>query len=96
MTTMFAVQLAFSDDPARLEGRPAHRQRLADHLAGGRLLAAGPYADESGALLVFLVPNRAAIDEIIADDPYYSGPGVTVAAVQEWNPVTAHPALADL
>jgi len=90
---MYAVQLAFSDDPARLEGRPAHREKLAAHVAAGRLLAAGPFSDESGALLVFLVDDRAAIDEILADDPYYSGPGVTVAGVQEWNPVTRHPAL---
>jgi len=90
---MYAVQLAFSDDPARLEGRPAHREKLAAHVAAGRLLAAGPFSDESGALLVFLVDDRDAIDEIVADDPYYSGPGVTVASVQEWNPVTRHPAL---
>jgi uncharacterized protein len=90
---MYAVQLAFSDDPARLEGRPAHRERLAAHLEAGRLLAAGPFSDESGALLVFLVDDRAAVDEILADDPYYSGPGVTVAGVQEWNPFTRHPAL---
>ena len=96
MARMYAVQLAFSDDPARLEGRPAHREKLAAHRAEGRLLAAGPFADESGALLVFLVDDRAAIDQILAADPYYSGPGVTVASVQEWNPVTRHPALADL
>jgi uncharacterized protein YciI len=90
---MYAVQLAFSDDPARLEGRPAHREKLAAHVAAGRLLAAGPFSDESGALLVFLVDDRAAIDEILADDPYYSGPGVTVAGVHESNPVTRHPAL---
>jgi uncharacterized protein YciI len=90
---MYAVQLAFSDDPARLEGRPAHREKLVEHLAAGRLLAAGPYTDESGALLVFLVDDRRGIDQILADDPYYSGPGVTVAGVEEWNPVTRHPAL---
>ena len=96
MASMYAVQLAFSDDPARLEGRPAHREKLAAHVAAGRLLAAGPYSDESGALLVFLVDDRAAIDEILADDPYYSCPGVTIAGVQEWNPVTRHPVLAEL
>jgi uncharacterized protein len=93
---MYGVQLAFSDDPARLEGRPAHREKLAAHQADGRLLAAGPFTDESGALLIFLVDDRAALDQILAADPYYSGPGVTVASVQEWNPVTRHPALADL
>ena len=89
---MFAVQLTFSDDPARLDHRPAHRERLAALAADGRLLAAGPWSDESGALLVFLVSGRDEVDEIIATDPYYAAPGVEVAAVREWNPVTRHPA----
>ena len=96
MTTMFAVQLAFSDDPSRLELRPAHRERLAGLVADGRLLAAGPWSDDSGALLVFLVDDRAALDVLMAEDPYYTAPGVTVASIQEWNPVTRHPALADV
>jgi uncharacterized protein YciI len=93
---MYAVQLAFSDDPARLDHRPAHRERLAALAAGGRLLAAGPWAEDSGALLVFLTTSRAELDEIMAGDPYYSAPGVEVIGVREWNPVTRHPALADL
>jgi uncharacterized protein len=96
MTSMYAVQLAFSDDPARLELRPAHRERLAAHAAAGRLLAAGPWSDDSGALLVFLVGDRTALDVLLAEDPYYSAAGVTVASIEEWNPVTRHPALADL
>jgi uncharacterized protein len=93
---MFAVQLTFSDDPARLDHRPAHRERLSALAAESRVLAAGPWSDESGALLVFLVADRAEVDEIIAADPYYSAPGVEVAGVHEWHPVTRHPALADL
>ena len=96
MTCMYAVQLAFSDDPSRLELRPAHRERLAAHVAEGRLLAAGPWSDDSGALLVFLVDDRTALDVLMAEDPYYTAPGVTVAGIEEWNPVTRHPALADL
>ncbi len=34
-----------------------------------------------------------AVQLAFSDDPYYAGPGVTVAGVQEWNPVTRHPAL---
>ena len=93
---MYAVQLAFSDDPARLELRPGHRERLAALAADGRLLAAGPFADESGSLLVFLVDDRAAVDAILAEDPYYSAPGVTVASVREWNAVIRHPAVAEV
>jgi uncharacterized protein len=93
MARMYAVELAFSDDPSRLEQRPAHRERLAAHVAAGRLLAAGPWSDDTGALLVFLVDSRDALDTILADDPYYATPGVTVASVREWNPVTRHQAL---
>lgn len=93
---MFAVQLAFADDISRLELRPAHRERLAALAAEGRLLAAGPWADDSGALLVFTVDTRNDLDAILTADPYYEAPGVTVASIQEWNPVTRHPALAAL
>jgi uncharacterized protein YciI len=96
MNRMYAVQLSFSDNPGRLEHRPAHRETLAGLADDGHLLAAGPWSDESGALLVFLVDTRQEVDEIIAADPYYSAPGVEVAGVHEWNPVTRHPALADL
>ena len=90
---MYAVLLAFHDDDARLALRPQHRERLAHLAAEGRLLAAGPWPDDSGALLVFVVPNRDDLDAIMAVDPYYRTPGVTVAAVHEWNPVTRHLAL---
>ena len=93
---MYAVQLAFSDDTSRLELRPAHRERLAALAAEGRLLAGGPWSDDTGALLVFTVDARADLDDLLADDPYYTAPGVTVASVREWNPVTRRPALAEV
>jgi uncharacterized protein YciI len=93
MAGMYAVLLAFSDDPGRLDHRPAHRERLADLVAEGRLLAAGPWTDESGALLVFLVDSRADLDAILDSDPYYSAPGVSIAGIHEWYPVTRHEAL---
>lgn len=92
---MFAVQLAFTDDAARLALRPAHRERLAGLAADGKLLAGGPWSDDSGALLVFVVEDRDALDGILREDPYYSAPGVTVS-VREWNPVTRHHALDSL
>ncbi len=93
MARMYALQLVFSDDPARLDHRPAHRERLAALVAEGRVLAAGPWTDESGALLVFLVEDREDLDAIIAADEYYTAPGVTIAGIHEWYPVTRHEAL---
>jgi uncharacterized protein len=94
MRRMYAVQLAFSDDDSRLEHRPAHRERLAALVADDRLLAAGPWSDDSGALLIFRADSREELDATMAEDPYYRVPGVTVASVQEWTPVTRHEAIA--
>jgi uncharacterized protein len=92
---MFAVQLAFSDD-ARLALRPQHRDRLAALASQGKLLGAGPWPDESGALLIFVLAGREELDQLMSADPYYTTSGVSVASIHEWNPVTRHPALAEL
>ncbi|MFG3259484.1 YciI family protein [Streptomyces sp. NPDC048172] len=83
---MLILELAFSATPERLAARPAHRDVLARLHAEGKLLAAGPWADDSGALLVFTA-DRAALDRVMDDDPYYRTPGVEVLGVREWTPV---------
>ncbi|MFW6693421.1 YciI family protein [Streptomyces sp. MAR4 CNX-425] len=83
---MLVLELRFAPDPARLAARPAHRDRLARLHRDGTLRAAGPWADDSGALLVFDA-TRERLDAIMADDPYYRAPGVEVVGVREWAPV---------
>lgn len=84
---MLVVELAFTSAPERLAARPAHRAALGRLHAEGRLFAAGPWADDQGAMLVFAV-DRAELEEILEADPYYrSTPGVEVRAVREWVPV---------
>jgi uncharacterized protein YciI len=84
---VLVVELAFTPAPERLAARPAHRAALGRLLAEGKLFAAGPWADDQGAMLVFAV-ERAELEEILAADPYYrSTPGVEVRAVREWAPV---------
>ncbi len=82
---MYVIELRFADDPRRLAARPAHRERLAALRGAGRLVMAGPWADDSGALLVF----RDDPADVLAGDPYYSTPGVTVVGVREWRPLMA-------
>lgn len=83
---MFVLELSFDDDPRRLAARPAHRQRLAELHEQGRLLAAGPWEDDSGAMLVFRA-DHDGVREIMSADPYYTTPGVTVVSVRRWRPV---------
>ncbi|MGW3787056.1 YciI family protein [Micromonospora chokoriensis] len=84
---MFVLELSFGDDPARLAARPAHRERLQALQQDGRLVMAGPFADDSGALLVFDVPDIEAFAAIVAEDPYYRTAGVTIASQREWSPI---------
>jgi uncharacterized protein len=84
---MYTLELAFDgDDEQRLAARPAHRRHLTELHRDGRLLMAGPWADDSGALLVFDTDERG-VREIMAGDPYYTTPGVTVAALRHWQPI---------
>jgi uncharacterized protein YciI len=87
---MYALELAFDDggdkDSPRLAARPQHREVLAQLYADGQLLAAGPWPDDTGALVVFR-GDRDEVESIIAADPYYSSPGVRVVSLREWNPV---------
>ena len=84
---IYAVELAFDqDDDYRLSVRPAHRTYLAELTAAGTLRLAGPMADGEGALLVYDVADRAALDATIAADPYFAGDqaAASVTSVREW------------
>jgi uncharacterized protein YciI len=83
---MLIVELAFTASPERLAARPAHRDFLGRLHREGSLVAAGPWADDSGALLVFDT-DHAELDCILDTDPYYRTPGVEVVGVREWNPI---------
>ncbi|MDT0379880.1 hypothetical protein E4198_22135 [Streptomyces sp. RKND-216] len=83
---MWIVELAFDGSPERLEARPAHREKLDELHAKGLVRMAGPLADDSGAVLVFDVDDRAALDGLLAADPYFGTTGVEVAQVREWRP----------
>lgn len=83
---MIVLELAFDDSSERLAARPAHRRRLAGLHESGVLVMAGPFADDSGALLVF-TGERSDVDRVLAEDPYYTVEGVRVVGLREWLPV---------
>ena len=70
----------------RLAARPAHRQWLATLKAEGRLVQAGPFSDGVAALLVFDVDDDAALDDLLAADPYPKDSFV-VASRRTWMPL---------
>jgi uncharacterized protein YciI len=83
---MWIIKLAFTDEPERLSARAAHRQRLAALHRAGVVRMAGPFAEDTGAMIIVDVPDRRSLDEVITDDPYFATPGVRVHQIWHWQP----------
>lgn len=84
---LFAVQLTFTDNDRRMQVRPAHREYLTSLHTAGKLLTAGPWADQTGALLVYDVADEAELREILATDPYTAADVYEIASLKEWQPL---------
>jgi uncharacterized protein YciI len=84
---LFAVQLRFTDTDRRLQVRPAHREYLTSLKEAGKLVTAGPFADQTGALLIYDVADEAELRDILAKDPYTPADVYEIAALNEWQPL---------
>lgn len=68
---IFVNHASYIDDLDRIAAsRPKHRDYLSSLMEQGRVLAAGPYSDDSGTLIIYDVDSREALDELIHDDPF--------------------------
>ncbi len=56
----------------------AHREYLRQFLDNGQLVAAGPFAEDAGALWVLEAETADAVDTIVKGDPYVAA-GVIVS-----------------
>lgn len=83
---IFAVQLRYIENERRLQARPRHRAYLAELHERGKLVTAGPWADETGALLLYDVADEAELRRILADDPYPDD-SIEVEVLREWRPL---------
>lgn len=48
----------------------AHREYLAEHYAAGHIITSGPQTPRVGGVIMIKADNRAAVDSIIAQDPF--------------------------
>jgi uncharacterized protein len=84
----FAAILEYSDDVnRRLEIRPSHRDYLRGLLESVKLHEAGPFADDTGSIIVYDVADLSEAQEILANDPFAQNGIIVGATIQEWNVV---------
>ena len=66
----FAAIIEYGEDKAKLKANhPVHRAYLRTFLENGQLRAAGPFADEAGALWVLDADSAEAAEAIVRGDP---------------------------
>ncbi|RJL34343.1 YciI family protein [Bailinhaonella thermotolerans] len=84
----FVLQMTFKGDSGRrLAARPAHREHLRGLLGAGKLVTAGPWGDDSGALHVYEVAGEEELREILARDPYTGADAYEITLIREWRPI---------
>jgi uncharacterized protein YciI len=83
----FVREIRFKNEDRRLGVRPAHRAYLAELLATRKLVTAGPWADDTGALHIFDVANEAELRALLAADPYTIADVCDEVSVREWQPI---------
>jgi uncharacterized protein len=85
---LYVALLVFTEDTElRLQTRPRHRQYLRSLLERGKLRLSGPWADDTGALIVYQAKDMAEAERLLADDPYRGAGVLANATIKEWQVV---------
>src|SRR3954470_4358560 len=89
---LFGALLEFTgDEERRLQTRPVHREYLRSLFDAGKLAISGPWADDTGALIVYEVQGIAEAERILDGDPYRSAGVIASATLKEWRVVLRAP-----
>ena len=67
----YAVTIEYRSDPEAIaRNRPAHREYLRGLVAANKRAISGPFADDSGALIVYNAESEAEVEQLIHGDPF--------------------------
>jgi hypothetical protein len=84
----YAAIAVYTPDPSTIaKARPAHREYLTGLMQQGKLVISGPFADDSGGLLVYEAETPDQVEKLLAEDPFATG-GVYVSwEIRPWKVV---------
>ena len=87
----FAAIIEYAPSPEKIaEIRPVHRQYQTKLKETGKLAIAGPFTDDSGALMVYEADSKEEAENILRNDPFCVN-GVFVSwVIRPWKTVMAN------
>jgi uncharacterized protein len=84
----FPAVIEYTADKAKIaEIRPLHRQYLATLQEKGQLAAAGPFTDDSGALIIYEAGTREEAEALLKADPFNQNGIFASFQLRPWKPV---------
>jgi hypothetical protein len=87
----YAAIIEYSRDKDKIQSiRPVHRQYLATLRERGELAAAGPFTDDSGALIVYEAASAEEAEKLLQGDPFHHNGIFLTYMMRPWNPVLAN------
>jgi uncharacterized protein YciI len=85
---LFAALIEFTEDEElRLQTRPVHREYLRSLFDAGNLAISGPWADDTGALIVYEAKDMVEAERMLDGDPYRRAGVIANATLKEWRVV---------
>lgn len=86
MSHLFVLTLDYLVDLAEVDRHlEAHRDYLTRNYAGGTFLASGRKEPRTGGVIIARGDDRAAIDRVVADDPFHRH-GIAHYSITEFVP----------
>ena len=74
---IYALYIRFTNnEERRLATRPVHREYLKSLFDAGKMIEAGPFTDDTGAIIVYEVESKEAAEAQFTQDPYSSTGGI--------------------
>jgi len=84
----YAAVIEYTRDVDKVQSiRPVHRQYLTSLRERGQLAAAGPFTDDSGALIVYEAASVEEAEKLLQGDPFHQNGIFLTYVLRPWNPV---------
>lgn len=87
----FAAVIEYSQDKEKVEAvRPSHRAYLTSLMEKNQLVAAGPFEDGYGALIIYEADSEEGVEALMKADPFHAA-GIFIRwTVRPWKMVFAN------